>query len=101
MTVAPTGSPVAAVQPGVAAHPLQRLSADEIEAARTLFDRSGLVTPTTRLRRSAAAPATAAAIRPTPSMRGISQLLTASFSAAATSALSAGSPLFRPAPAAS
>jgi primary-amine oxidase len=48
MTVAPTGSPVAAVQAGVAAHPLQRLSAEEIEAARALFDRSGLVTPTTR-----------------------------------------------------
>jgi primary-amine oxidase len=48
MTVAPTGSPVAAVQAGVAAHPLQRLSAEEIEAARALFDSSGLVTPTTR-----------------------------------------------------
>ena len=48
MTVAPTGSPVAAVEYGAAAHPLQRLSAEEIEAARALFDRSGLVTPTTR-----------------------------------------------------
>jgi primary-amine oxidase len=48
MTVAPTGSPVAAVQPGAATHPLQRLSAEEIEAARALFDSSGLVTPTTR-----------------------------------------------------
>ena len=48
MTVAPTGSPVAAVAYGAAAHPLQRLSAEEIEAARALFDRSGLVTPTTR-----------------------------------------------------
>ncbi len=30
------------------AHPLQRLSADEIKAARALFDAKGLLTPTTR-----------------------------------------------------
>ncbi len=48
MTVAPTGSPVTAAPPGAAMHPLQRLSAEEIRAARALFDRGGMITPTTR-----------------------------------------------------
>ena len=48
MTVAPTGSPVTAAPPGAATHPLQRLSAEEIRAARALFDRGGMITPTTR-----------------------------------------------------
>jgi primary-amine oxidase len=48
MTVVPTGHLGAATPPGVVTHPLQRLSADEIRAARALFDRDGRITPTTR-----------------------------------------------------
>ncbi|MGH8823732.1 MAG: primary-amine oxidase [Jiangellaceae bacterium] len=48
MSGVPTGSPVTTVQSAAATHPLQRLSADEIRAARALFDRAGLITATTR-----------------------------------------------------
>ena len=48
MTVVPTGHLGAATPPILVTHPLQRLSAEEIRAARALFDRDGRITPTTR-----------------------------------------------------
>lgn len=48
MAVASTSSSGAAIPPAAVTHPLQRLSVDEIRAARAIFDEFGLITPTTR-----------------------------------------------------
>ena len=48
MAIAPTSPSNAGDPLAMDRHPLQRLSADEIRAARELLDQSGLITPTTR-----------------------------------------------------
>jgi primary-amine oxidase len=47
MAIAVTSQP-GAVSPAVGSHPLQRLSADEIRAARELLEQLEMITPTTR-----------------------------------------------------
>jgi primary-amine oxidase len=48
MTIAPASPSNPSDRLAMGTHPLQRLSADEIRAARTLLDQAGLITPTTR-----------------------------------------------------